>query len=74
LPGVAPIAPDLRGYSDCGKPSGGTDRINDAKRAMAQEIVEVMASLGFDRFAVISHQRGAASRIACRFPEENTSS
>jgi haloacetate dehalogenase len=57
-------APDLRGYGDSGKPSHGTHHINYPKRAMAQDMAEVMASLGFDPLAVIGHDWGAPSRIA----------
>ncbi|HYD32513.1 MAG TPA: alpha/beta hydrolase, partial [Azospirillaceae bacterium] len=35
-----------------------------AKRAMAMDQVEVMAALGFRRFALVGHDRGA--RVACR--------
>jgi pimeloyl-ACP methyl ester carboxylesterase len=58
------IAPDLRGYSDSGKPSHGTHHINYPKRAMAQDMAEVMASLGFNPFAVIGDDWGGAPRRA----------
>ncbi len=53
------VAPDLRGYGDSGKPPGGDDHEAYSKRAMAQDQVEVMAALGFERFAVVGHDRGA---------------
>jgi haloacetate dehalogenase len=53
------VATDLRGYGDSDQPKGLPDHSNYAKRAMAQDMVEVMRSLGFDRFAVGSHDRGA---------------
>jgi haloacetate dehalogenase len=58
------IATDLRGYGDSAKPSGGVDHVNYSKRAMAADQVAVMRSLGFDRFAVVGHDRGA--RVAHR--------
>jgi haloacetate dehalogenase len=48
------IAPDLRGYGDS------VALENDYSfRAMARDMVEVMAALGHTRFHVISHDRGA---------------
>ena len=65
------VAPDLRGYGDSGKPDGGPDHSGYAKRAMAGDQVEVMAALGFPRFAVAGHDRGArvAYRMALDHPE-----
>jgi haloacetate dehalogenase len=53
------VAPDLRGYGDSSKPPPGRDHAGYSKRAMAQDQVEVMAALGFRRFAVVGHDRGA---------------
>ncbi|HYB00209.1 MAG TPA: alpha/beta hydrolase [Ktedonobacteraceae bacterium] len=53
------IAPDLRGYGDSSKPPGDPDHYNYSKRAMAQDMVEVMTQLGFEEFFVIGHDRGA---------------
>jgi haloacetate dehalogenase len=53
------VAADLRGYGDSGKPPGGSDHAGYGKRAMAADQVGLMASLGFDRFAVAGHDRGA---------------
>jgi haloacetate dehalogenase len=58
------VAPDLRGYGDSSKPDGGDDHAAYTFRAMADDNVEVMATLGFDRFAVAGHDRGA--RVAFR--------
>lgn len=52
------IAPDLRGYGDSGKPEGGPDHAAYSFRAMAQDQVEVMEALGFERFRVAGHDRG----------------
>ncbi len=58
------VAPDLRGYGDSAKPASGADHAAYAKRATAQDQVGVMAALGFERFAVVGHDRGA--RVAHR--------
>jgi haloacetate dehalogenase len=65
------VAPDLRGYGDSSKPPAGPDHANYAKRALAQDQVETMAALGFRRFAVAGHDRGArvAHRLARDHPE-----
>jgi haloacetate dehalogenase len=53
------VATDLRGYGDSEKPPGGNDHSGYSFRAMAQDQVEVMAALGFDRFYAAGHDRGA---------------
>ena len=52
------IVPDLRGYGDSSKPADGENHANYSKRAMALDQVEVMKSFGFDKFAVVGHDRG----------------
>ena len=58
------VLTDLRGYGDSAKPPGGEHHEAYSKRAMARDQVEVMAAFGFDRFAVVGHDRGA--RVAHR--------
>jgi haloacetate dehalogenase len=53
------IATDLRGYGDSEKPPGGDDHSGYSFRAMAQDQVEVMKALGYDRFYAAGHDRGA---------------
>ena len=53
------VCTDLRGYGDSEKPPGGDDHSGYSFRAMAQDQVEVMASLGFTKFFVAGHDRGA---------------
>jgi haloacetate dehalogenase len=53
------VATDLRGYGDSEKPPGGDDHSGYSFRAMAQDQIEVMAALGFDRFDAAGHDRGA---------------
>src|SRR3984893_11651845 len=65
------VIPDLRGYGDSGKPPGGSDHFGYSKRAMAQDMVEVMNHLGFQKFALVGHDRGgrASHRMALVHPE-----
>jgi haloacetate dehalogenase len=65
------VVPDLRGYGDSSKPPAGPDSSNYSKRALAQDQVETMAVLGFERFAVAGHDRGArvAHRLARDHPQ-----
>jgi haloacetate dehalogenase len=58
------VAADLRGYGDSSKPAGGENHVDYSKRAMAQDQVDLMASLGFQKFAVVGHDRGG--RVAHR--------
>lgn len=65
------VAADLRGYGDSSKPAGTSDHGNYSKRAMAADQVALMRLLGFDRFRVLAHDRGArvAHRLAADHPE-----
>ncbi|AJG17625.1 alpha/beta fold hydrolase [Cupriavidus basilensis] len=58
------IATDLRGYGSSSAPPGKAGFETYSKRTMAQDQVAVMAQLGFDRFALCAHDRGA--RVAHR--------
>ncbi|WP_311065220.1 alpha/beta hydrolase [Halomonas sp. DWK9] len=58
------IAADLRGYGDSGKPDDDPEHLNYAKRTMAADMAELMSALGFERFKVLAHDRGA--RVAHR--------
>src|SRR5947209_3586430 len=53
------VIPDLRGYGDSSKPPAGADFAAYSKRALARDQVEAMAALGFERFRVAGHDRGA---------------
>jgi len=65
------VCADLRGYGDSSKPQTTPDHEPYSKRAMARDQVEVMQSLGFERFAVVGHDRGGrcAYRMALDRPE-----
>lgn len=52
------VCADLRGYGDSSKPGREADHRQMSKRAMAADMVEVMAGLGFERFMVAGHDRG----------------
>ncbi|MGO1117468.1 alpha/beta fold hydrolase [Rhodovibrionaceae bacterium A322] len=53
------VVPDLRGYGASGKPESQPDHSSYSKRAMAQDMVEVMDQLGFPEFQLVGHDRGA---------------
>lgn len=65
------VCADLRGYGDSGCPPSSEDHAPYAKRAMAHDMVVVMAKLGFTRFCVAGHDRGGrvAYRLALDHPE-----
>jgi len=65
------VCPDLRGYGESDKPPGGDGHRAYSKRVMARDQLEVMRTLGFERFAVAGHDRGArvALRLALDHPD-----
>jgi haloacetate dehalogenase len=65
------ICPDLRGYGDSDKPAGAAAY---AKREMARDVLAVSERLGFERFALVGHDRGAlvAFRAALDHPRAVT--
>lgn len=65
------VAPDLRGYGASSKPEAGDDHAGYSKRVMAADLVDAMAALGHERFAVVGHDRGArvSYRMALDHPE-----
>lgn len=64
------VATDLRGYGDSSKPPDGVNHAGHSKRNMARDQVAVMEKLGFERFAVVGHDRGGrvAHRMALDHP------
>ena len=68
------VAADLRGYGDSGKPETTEDHTPYSKRAVAQDMAEVMTALGHDRFFVCGHDRGGrvAHRLALDHAERVT--
>jgi haloacetate dehalogenase len=65
------VCTDLRGYGDSDKPPQDEDLANYSFRRMAQDQVDVMRVLGFERFHVVGHDRGArtAQRMALDHPD-----
>ena len=68
------LAVDLRGYGESHAPAGGDRGEGYSKREMAHELVDLMAALGHDSFAVVGHDRGArvAYRAALDHPDRVT--
>lgn len=68
------VAMDLRGYGDSDKPEGGARHANYSKRAMAADAVAVMTRLGYERFALVGHDRGGrvGHRLALDHPQAVT--
>jgi haloacetate dehalogenase len=66
------VLTDLRGYGDSSKPPGGGDHSDYSFRSMAQDQVEVMQQLGFDKFNAAGHDRGARvmHRMCLDHPEK----
>jgi haloacetate dehalogenase len=52
------VCVDLRAYGRSEIPTSTSDHFPYSKRAMASELVEVMAKLGFPAFTLIGHDRG----------------
>ncbi|MFN8665458.1 MAG: alpha/beta hydrolase [Thermomicrobiales bacterium] len=65
------ICPDLRGYGESSKPATTPDHTPYSKRSMARDCLSLMHHLGFERFALVGHDRGAyvAFRLAMDHPE-----
>ena len=65
------ICVDLRAYGRSGIPASTSDHFPYSKRAMAKELVELMAQLGFPTFILIGHDRGGrvSYRLALDHPK-----
>ena len=65
------VCADLRGYGDSSKPASDAEHYAYSKRAMARDQAEAMLALGFERFSVVGHDRGArvAHRLALDYAE-----
>ncbi|MEK9752212.1 MAG: alpha/beta hydrolase, partial [Rhodospirillaceae bacterium] len=68
------VVPDLRGYGASGRPADDAGHTVYAKRAMASDLAEVMTALGFEKFQVVGHDRGArvGYRLCLDHPERVT--
>ena len=65
------VCPDLRGYGESSKPESTPDHLPYSKRSMAGDCLALMHQFGFERFALVGHDRGAyvAFRLAMDHPE-----
>ncbi len=65
------VIPDLPGYGASSGPVPDPEHRNYSKRAMAQAMVELMASLGHERFLLAGHDRGGrvGYRLCLDHPE-----
>lgn len=68
------VVPDTRGYGDSDCPPSDDAHRTYSKRTMANDVVGIMSQLGFEQFAVISHDRGArvGYRLALDHPDHVT--
>lgn len=66
------ICIDLRGYGRSGVPPSAEDHYPYSKRAMANELVEVMNNLGYQKFDLVGHDRGGrvSYRLALDHPDK----
>jgi haloacetate dehalogenase len=64
------VCADLRGYGDSSTPPSSADHAPYSKRAMARDMISVMAQLGFEHFFLAGHDRGGrvAYRTALDYP------
>ncbi len=68
------VLADLRGYGDSGKPAPDAAGEVYAKRSMARDQAGLMRQLGFERFQLVGHDRGArvSHRLALDYPDAVT--
>lgn len=68
------VATDLRGYGESSVPASAPDHSPFSFRAMAGDQLAVMTALGFDKFLLCGHDRGARTthRMALDHPERIT--
>ena len=68
------VVADLRGYGDSDKPTSSEDHAVYSKRAMAADMMAVMAALGHSQFFIAGHDRGGrvAHRLARDYPQAVT--
>jgi len=68
--GYRVVCPDMRGYGQSGKAPIRPDHAQQSKRAVAGDMIRLMAALGESRFAAVGHDRGCyvALRLALDHP------
>lgn len=64
------VMPDLRGYGDSSHEVGDAEHAHYSKRAMAQEVIDLLDALGVQDFFLCGHDRGGrvAHRLALDHP------
>ena len=69
--GFTVVCPDMRGYGRSSKPAIRADHAQQSKRAVAYDLVRLMETLGYPRYAVAGHDRGCyvALRLALDHPD-----
>jgi haloacetate dehalogenase len=69
--GFPVVCADLRGYGRSRGPVPTPDHSAHSKRAVANDMLAVMRSLGYERFALVGHDRGSyvALRLAFDHPD-----
>ncbi len=69
--GLTVVCADLPGYGRSDKPTPTADHTPHSKRVGAGHLVAAMHTLGYDRFAVVGHDRGSyyAFRLALDYPQ-----
>ena len=72
--GFTVVCPDMRGYGRSSKPIIRDDHRQQAKRAVADDLADLMSQLDLDQFAVVGHDRGGhvAFRLAMDYPSRVT--
>jgi haloacetate dehalogenase len=68
--GYSVVCPDLRGYGESSTAADRPDHSQASKRAMAGDLIELMARLGHQRFHAVGHDRGGyvVQRLALDHP------
>jgi haloacetate dehalogenase len=70
-PNYTVVCPDLRGYGESSHPPELPEHATYSKRAMAGDVISLMRRLGYERFGLVGHDRGAyvAYRLALDHPD-----
>lgn len=66
------VAMDLRGYGASSKPAASATHASYAKSTMAKDCVTIMSHLGYEKFNIVSHDRGArvAHKLCVDHPDK----
>jgi haloacetate dehalogenase len=72
--GFTVVCPDMRGYGRSSKPIIRDDHRQQAKRAVANDLAELMSQFDLDQFGVVGHDRGGhvGFRLAMDHPSRVT--